>query len=62
MTDLQIIRRGELAKLLGVSLQTLWRMEKRGDLPPKTKISNRAVGWSKQAISEWLESKTEVAG
>ncbi len=57
MKNLQVIRTVELANILGVSKQTLWRMEKRGDLPRKVSISERAVGWLKSDIEAWLESK-----
>ena len=32
-------------------------MEKRGDLPPKVKISSRAVGWLESDIEDWLETR-----
>lgn len=60
MNDLQIIRPSELANLLGVSKQTVWRMEKRGDLPARFKISKRAVGWTRESIREFLEAKQET--
>ncbi len=60
MTDLQIIRASELAEILSVSKQTLWRMENRGDLPKKVKISKRATGWMVSDIRDFLESKREA--
>lgn len=60
MNDLQIIRPSELAEMLSVSKQTIWRMERRGDLPARFKISKRAVGWTKESIREFLESKQET--
>lgn len=60
MKDLQIIRPSELKSILQVSKQTLWRMEKRGELPKRVKISKRAVGWLASDIREFLESKKET--
>jgi len=57
MKNLEVIRAKDLSKLLSVSLPTLWRMEKRGDLPKRVNISERVVGWLKSDIQEWLESK-----
>ena len=54
---MKLIRPNELAEMLSVSLPTLWRMEKRGNLPPKRQISKRAVGWLDTDIKEWLESR-----
>ncbi len=53
-----IIRPSQLAEKLGVSRTTIYRMEKRGDLPPRIKMSNRAVGWRSDVIEEWLEERT----
>jgi predicted DNA-binding transcriptional regulator AlpA len=53
----QIIRPTQLAKKLQVSKPTLWRMEKRGELPPKIRISGRACGWMSDDIENWLDSK-----
>ena len=54
---MKILRPIHLAKLLGVSTSTIWRMEKAGKLPPKYKISDRVVGWRQQDIDQWLESE-----
>jgi len=59
MNSLQIIRPTELAEILSVSKQTLWRMENRGELPKRVKISKRAVGWLATDIQEFLEEKRE---
>ena len=59
MNELQIIRPNELAEILSVSKQTLWRLSKSGELPPKVKISGRAVGWTMQSIREFLEERTQ---
>jgi len=36
-------------------------MEKRGDLPPRIKISERAVGWRESDIEAWLNEKAQYA-
>lgn len=55
---MKIIRPKQLAEMLSVSTVTLWRMEKRRELPPRIKISTRAVGWRESDIKEWLESRS----
>lgn len=55
-TDLKIIRPAELAEILNCSRVTIWRMRKRGELPPKKKFSNRCTGWLESDIEEWLEN------
>ncbi|MEQ9279510.1 MAG: AlpA family phage regulatory protein [Balneola sp.] len=58
---MKIIRPKELADLLSVSTTTLWRMEKRGELPPRKRISTRAVGWLESEIKVWLDSLSKPA-
>ncbi|HKK43877.1 MAG TPA: helix-turn-helix domain-containing protein [Balneolaceae bacterium] len=55
--SLNILRPSDLAEMLNVSRVTIWRMQKRGDLPPRKKISNRCVGWTEKTIENWLESR-----
>jgi len=59
---MRIIRKPELAKILSVSEQTLWRMEKQGELPARIKISKRTVGWRESEIEEWLNNRPTVEG
>lgn len=55
--SLNILRVSDLAELLNVSRVTIWRMQKRGELPPRKKISNRCVGWTEETIEDWLSSR-----
>lgn len=57
---MRIIRKPELAKILGVSKQTIWRMQKRGELPSRVQISKRVVGWREQDIKEFIDTRPEV--
>jgi excisionase family DNA binding protein len=59
MNELQILRTQELADLLGVSKQTVWRLSKSGELPPKVKISGRAVGWTWGSIRDFVEERKQ---
>jgi prophage regulatory protein len=58
---MKVIRANELAEILSVSVPTIWRMEKRGDLPHKRKIGQRIVGWLKSDIDEWLNSRPIIS-
>ncbi len=57
---LKIVRPAELAELLSVSTVTLWRMQKRGELPPKRQISSGVVGWLYSDLEEWLKERPLV--
>jgi len=51
----KILRVKDLIDMLGVSRSTLWRMEKNGLLPPRRKISTRAVGWLLADIESFIK-------
>lgn len=55
-----IIRPQELAEKLSISVATLYRMKKAGELPPQVKIHERAVGWKVSDIEEWLDNRKVV--
>ncbi|WP_234567978.1 helix-turn-helix transcriptional regulator [Rhodohalobacter sp. 614A] len=55
--SIEIIRPLDLAKKLSVSKQTLWRMEKRGDLPPKIRLSSRTVGYRLKDVEKMLDER-----
>lgn len=62
MTEQLIYRPKDLAEALNVSRSTIVRMEKRGELPPRRKISAGTRGWSRNTIITWLESRPKVNG
>jgi prophage regulatory protein len=53
----KIIRPKELANMLSISISTLYKMQDEGQLPPKIKVSNNAVGWLRADIEEWLSQR-----
>lgn len=63
-SDLQIIRPKQLAKLLGISIPTLYRWDNLNQIPiEKIRIGPNVVGYRRSDVEEWLksESKTEKA-
>lgn len=59
--DLRIIRPAMLSDMLNVSTVTIWRMEKRGDLPKRKKYSAKCVGWTEKSIRQWMESRPNAS-
>jgi len=45
----------EVSELLGISLPTINRLIKRGEFPPKIKISPRRIVFMKNDINEWIK-------
>ena len=45
----------EVSELLGISVSTINRLIKRGEFPPKIKISPRRIVFMKNDINEWIK-------
>ena len=56
----QIHRPKPLAKRLGVSITTLWRMRGRNEFPEPVQISPGAIGWRESDVQAWLETRAKV--
>jgi predicted DNA-binding transcriptional regulator AlpA len=50
--------RKETAEILNMSTRTLARLEKVGNAPSRTQLSERIIGYRDSAIREYLDSKT----
>ena len=47
----------EVSEFLGISTSTINRLVKKGDFPPKVKISPRRIVFMKKEIDDWIEGK-----
>jgi predicted DNA-binding transcriptional regulator AlpA len=57
----RLLRPGTLARQLGVSRTTLWRMWNEGDFPPPRQVSPGIHGWLPAEVDEWLQSRSGEA-
>ena len=48
----------EVSNLIGLSVSTINRLVKKGEFPPKVKISPRRMVFMKFQIKEWIVQKT----
>jgi predicted DNA-binding transcriptional regulator AlpA len=53
----RFIRPRELAARLGVHKTTIWREVKRGALPPPTRLTKGAIGWTEDEIVQALANR-----
>lgn len=53
----RILRPRQLADRIGLSLATLWRLRRRGDLPEPIRLSPGACGWRSSDIDAWLAAR-----
>lgn len=51
----RIVRAKELHELTGLSRTTIWRMEHKGEFPPRVPLSGNIVGWRYSEIMEWMK-------
>jgi prophage regulatory protein len=58
----RILRRPEVVKRTGLSIVTLWRMEKAGLFPKRRALGAKAVGWLESEVELWMESRLAVNG
>lgn len=54
---LEILRKRQLCKLLGISPSTLDRMRLRGDFPAPIFLSEQSLGWTMSSVQTWIESR-----
>ena len=53
----RILRRREVEARTGLSRSTIYAQMAEGKFPRPVKLGKRAVGWTEQAISDWLASR-----
>ena len=49
----------EVSEFLGISTSTINRLVKKGDFPPKIKISPRRIVFMKYEIDYWINMKRD---
>lgn len=54
---IQIVSPQQLRERTGLSLPTIWRMRRRGDLPPPIRLSPGRIGWRADVIAAWLAAR-----
>lgn len=52
----QLLRAWDVAKLLGVSIPTVWRWTREGKLPQPMKITQRITVWRKTELIPCVEA------
>lgn len=52
-----LLRRKDLSAKLKISKTQIYRLVKRGDLPPPHKLSERVSVWSEAEVNVWLAQR-----
>jgi len=53
----RLYRPKQVAAMLGVNLSTIWRLEKRGDLPCRFTITRNVTAFDAGEIEAWLTQR-----
>ena len=54
-----VLRIEQVAQLLGCSIKHVQNLQKAGELPPRTRVSDRIIGWRESDLEAWLTSRRE---
>jgi len=57
----RIYRNKELPTVTGLSLTTIWRLQKAGQFPPRVQLSPGRVGVSAELVDAWISSRQLAA-
>jgi prophage regulatory protein len=58
MNDVRgVARLPEVERLCGMSRSSIYRLESLGQFPKRVRLSQRAVGWQRELIREWILSR-----
>jgi len=52
----------QVCELVGISQDTLWRLERKGDAPPRVQLSTRRHGRRLADVRRWLAERTVMLG
>lgn len=54
------IRRSEVARVSGISVSTIRRLEIAGEFPLRRQLGPGSVAWLESEILSWMESRAQV--
>lgn len=55
-----LLKKSEVAKLIGVHECTIYRMERRGEFPRSIKLGPKLIRYRTTQVLEWLNSREET--
>ena len=62
MTDIELLTRQQLEKILGVRRSTIYKWMSNGTLPKPIKISPGCVRWRRAELVQWINSRPKAVG
>ncbi|MCK4415295.1 MAG: AlpA family phage regulatory protein [Candidatus Eisenbacteria sp.] len=56
----RILRKREIHAVTGLSLTTIWRLEKAGEFPARVQLTERITGWREDEVTAWLKMRNRA--
>ncbi len=56
-----MLKRGDLQAITGISVSTISRMEGKGRFPSRVQLSEKRVGWHRSEVEAWAEGRRQAA-
>ncbi len=57
---MKILNKNEVREKTGLSIVSIWRLEKSGEFPSRVQLGPRRIGWIEGEIEKWLLSRPRV--
>ncbi|MGH8591436.1 MAG: helix-turn-helix transcriptional regulator [Gammaproteobacteria bacterium] len=57
-----ILNARQVKELTGLSRTTIWRLERSGGFPHRVQLSPSRVGWSRDEVGMWMETRKAARG
>jgi prophage regulatory protein len=59
---MRFMRFKEVRQRVGLSRTSIWRLERKGQFPPRRRLSDNAVGWVEDEVDQWVRGRDSVTG
>lgn len=53
----RLLRPKEVARMVGLSRVSLWRLEQAGKFPQRRKLSTNRVAWLTEEVEDWIRTR-----
>lgn len=62
MSDIVLLTRQQVEKMLGIRRSTVYKLMRQGKLPEPIQITPGCVRWRKAELEDWINSRPKATG
>lgn len=59
-TTTRLIRRAEMLRISGLSISSVYRLERKGEFPARRRLGPNSVAWDLASVLQWAQSRELV--